>query len=458
MKVIPWVFALAIGWGAALLFACQPMLTKLILPSYGGSPSVWATATFLFQLLLLVGYAVVHITVRWLDRRQLPVHLVVVILPLLALPLALPSDVVPAADANPVWWLIRSLLLAVGLPFVVLATTGPVLQLWYAWTGLPDSHDPYVLYAASNAGSLVGLLSYPFVIEWALPLSDQTRWWSIGYVSYAALMVGCGVIVLAMRRRASLSGAPLNTISAVTLEAEESLPVDGRRRLRWLFWAFLPAGVSLGVTTHLTTDVAAIPLLWVMPLALYLLTFIIAFGRRDRTVPSWPVVTATVLALASLILASPRLQLPAAAGVVLGLALVFFTGLAGHSRLAADRPAVRHLTGFYLVVSLGGLMGGVVNGVVAPLVLAGPWEYPLQLALVPLLAIGLALPRPVPRVLARFGTLGWVSEAVLVVAVFVLVSAAGIAGSWAARGCSGRRVGLAGDRVDGRRSEAAALR
>ena len=207
--------------------------------------------------------------------------------------------------------------------------------------------------------------------------------------------------------------------------------------------------MSLGVTTHLTTDVAAIPLLWVMPLALYLLTFIIAFGRRDRTVPSWPVVTATVLALASLILASPRLQLPAAAGVVLGLALVFFTGLAGHSRLAADRPAVRHLTGFYLVVSLGGLLGGVVNGVLAPLVLAGPWEYPLQLALVPLLAVGLALPRPVPRVLARFGTLGWVSEAVLVVAVFVLVVRGGNRWFLGGSGCSGRRAGLARDRVDG---------
>lgn len=423
MKVVSGVYALAIAWGAALLFICQPMLTKLILPSYGGSPSVWATATFLFQLLLLVGYALVHLTVRWLDRRQVPLQLVLVVLPLLTLPLALPSDAAPDADVDPVWWLIRTLMVAIGLPFVILATTGPVVQLWYSWTGLQAAQDPYVLYAASNAGSLIGLLAYPFLVEWALPLSAQTQWWSIGYVVYAVLMVGCGAFVL-RARRALVGGQATRAAepSEPDLPEHASLPVDARRRLRWLFWAFLPAGVSLGVTTHLTTDVAAIPLLWVLPLSLYLLTFIVAFGRRQRVAPAWPVLAASLLALASLVLAAPSLNLPVEFDVVLGLSLVFMTGLAGHSRLAADRPPVRHLTGFYLVVSVGGLLGGVLNGVVAPLLFAGPWEYSIQLALVPLLAVGIALPRPRALVLGRFGTVGWVLEALVVVGVAAVLS------------------------------------
>ncbi len=423
MKIVSGLFALAIAWGAALLFMCQPMLTKLILPSYGGSPSVWATATFLFQLLLLVGYALVHVTASRLGRRQLPLQLLLVVLPLLVLPLALPEDAAPSSDVDPVWWLIRTLMLAIGLPFVVLATTGPVLQLWYSWTGLRVGQDPYILYAASNAGSLIGLLSYPFLIEWTLPLSAQTRWWSIGYVGYVLLMVGCGAAVWRARRGATIP-APTST-PAAEIDGDGPLgaagDVDARRRLRWLFWAFLPAGVSLGVTTHLTTDVAAIPLLWVLPLALYLLTFIVAFGQRRRVAPSWPVLLATMLALGSLILALPRLQTPVLVDVTLGLALVFMTGMAGHSRLAADRPAVRHLTGFYLVVSIGGLLGGVLNGVVAPLLFNGPWEYALQLALIPLLAVGLRLPVPRARVLTRFGTLGWVLEVLVVVGAVTVV-------------------------------------
>ena len=290
MKLVTGIFAVAIAWGAALLFMCQPMLTKLILPSYGGSPSVWATATFLFQFLLLVGYGLAHMAVTVLGRRQVPVQLVLVFLPLLALPLALPENAAPGADVQPVWWLIRSLMLAVGLPFVVLAMTGPVLQLWYSWSGLQSGQDPYVLYAASNAGSLAGLLLYPFLVEWMMPLSVQALWWSSGYVAYVGLMVACGVAVLASRRR-SQGKLPPNAVTAEGSNDHPPIPsesIGARRRLRWLFWAFLPAGVSLAVTTHLTTDVAAIPLLWVLPLTAYLMSFILAFGRRSRAVSTWP--------------------------------------------------------------------------------------------------------------------------------------------------------------------------
>lgn len=433
MRVITAVFAVAISWGAALLFMCQPMLAKLILPSYGGSPSVWATATFLFQFLLLLGYGVAHIAVSALGRRQVPVQLVLVLLPLLALPLALPEDAAPGAEVHPVWWLIRSLMLAVGLPFVVLAMTGPVLQLWFSWTGVQTGQDPYVLYAASNAGSLAGLLLYPFLVEWTMPLSAQAIWWSYGYLAYVVLMALCGLAVLGSRRRSRLSqpARSSNQKGANEHPEERPEPIGARRRIRWLFWAFLPAGVSLGVTTHLTTDVAAIPLLWVLPLTAYLLSFIVAFGRRSRAVPIWPGLVASALALTSLLLALPALQAPIIVDLLVGLGLVLATGMAGHSRLAADRPSVERLTGFYLVISTGGLLGGLLNGVVAPLLFPGPWEYALQLALVPLLAAGLSLPSPRPVLLHRLGTAGWVLEVLLLVAVGAGLSMLRPAAGWA---------------------------
>lgn len=433
MPVIAGGFALAIAWGAALLFACQPMLTKLILPIYGGSPSVWATASFLFQLLLLVGYALVHLAIARLGRRQLWVQLVLVLLPLVALPVALPANAEPPAAVQPVGWLVLTLLVAIGLPFVVLAMTGPVLQVWYSWASPNAGRDPYVLYAASNAGSLIGLLSYPFLVEWALPLSAQARWWSIGYVGYVVLMLGCGLAVLASRSSSRRTGlAPTAEGFHGGADDVQRVEIGPRRRLRWLFWAFLPAAVSLAVTTHLTTDVAAIPFLWVMPLALYLLSFIVAFARRGRTVPLWPVLIATTVAISSLVLLVTGVQAPIELLVTGGLVLVFTVGLAGHSRLAADRPPVADLTGFYLIVSTGGFLGGLLNGVLAPLVLNGPWEYPLLLGLIPLLAAGQGIPVPRARFLGRLGTPGWVLEVLVASGALAAIAWFGFEAGWAA--------------------------
>jgi hypothetical protein len=203
------LFGAASFVGAALLFLVEPMLAKLVLPAYGGSPTVWNTCTLLFQALLLAGYGYVHVSTRRLGSRRQPwLHLALLVLPLVALPVALPADAAPAPDAEPALWLLRTLLVAAGLPFVLLATTGPLLQRWFSWTGHRRAEDPYFLYAASNAGSVIGLLGYPFLVEPTVGLADQTRWWSWAYVGFALLVAACGVVAGRSSRRTSdqLSG------------------------------------------------------------------------------------------------------------------------------------------------------------------------------------------------------------------------------------------------------------
>jgi len=376
------LFAAASFTGAALLFLIEPMLTKLLLPSYGGSPMVWSTCTLFFQGLLLAGYAYVHVSTRRLGPRRQPwAHLLLLVLPLLLLPVGLPGDAAPPAEGDPVWWLLRVLLVAIGLPFALLATTGPLLQRWFSWTRHPRAGDPYFLYAASNVGSVVGLLGYPFLVEPTVGLTTQTTWWSVSYVGFALLVGGCGVVAGRSSRRTAGRAA-----AAVTPAAG-----PGRTtRLGWVAIAFVPSSLMLGVTTHVSTDIAAIPLFWTVPLAVYLGTFVVAFGRTSHRPPRLTALLAAALCLPVLLVVAGTWDATVWASVLLDLALLVTAGLAAHGRLAATRPAVEHLTGFYLLVSLGGALGGLLNGLVAPLVLDRPLEYPVVVALVPLLAVGLS--------------------------------------------------------------------
>lgn len=415
------LFAAASFLGAALLFLVEPMLAKLVLPAYGGSPMVWNTATLFFQVLLLAGYAYVHASTRRLGPRRQPwLHLVLLVLPLLALPVTLPSDTAPPADGDPALWLLRVLALAAGLPFALLATTGPLLQRWFSWTGHRRAGDPYFLFAASNAGSVVGLLGYPFVVEPAVGLATQTRWWSLAYVGFALLVAGCGVVAgLASRRTSSRPAAHVPEADTVT-------PAPGptaRTRLGWVVIAFVPSSLMLGVTTHVSTDIAAIPLFWTVPLAVYLTTFVVAFGRRSRTPPRLVALVAAGLCLPVLLVVT-RAWLPAVwVSVGLDLALLAAAGLAAHGRLAATRPPVEHLTGFYLLVSLGGALGGLLNGLLAPAMLDGPLEYPVVVGLVPLLllgrpAAGAAAGQQAQRARRRFAVarepMGWMAGVLVV--------------------------------------------
>ncbi|HTC23852.1 MAG TPA: fused MFS/spermidine synthase [Gemmatimonadales bacterium] len=368
-------FALAVFLSAALLFVVEPMVGKMVLPILGGAPAVWTTCLLFFQVALLLGYLYAH----WLSRRLAPnrsawLHLTLLALAAATLPVALPAAE-PTPEASPVRWLLLALVAAVGIPFVLVAATGPLLQRWFSELDHPDAADPYFLYAASNLGSFAGLLAYPFLLEPFVSLARQRVAWS---GAYAGLILTIGVAALLLRRGAT---SPAQRGRSPTPEAEGA----GVRPWRWLLLAAVPSSLLLAVTTHVSTDVAAVPLLWVLPLALYLLSFVVTFARR----PLIPVgLAGRWLPLAVLLCVSG--QLWATGGPIwltlpLDYGLLFVAAVLCHGELARLRPAARRLTEFYLWVALGGALGGAFNAVVAPHVFTSVAEYPLAVAAVALL-------------------------------------------------------------------------
>jgi len=360
---------------AALLFVVEPMVGKMVLPILGGAPAVWTTCLLFFQVALLLGYLYAH----WLSRRLAPnrsawLHLTLLALAAATLPVALPAAE-PTPEASPVRWLLLALVAAVGIPFVLVAATGPLLQRWFSELDHPDAADPYFLYAASNLGSFAGLLAYPFLLEPFVSLARQRVAWS---GAYAGLILTIGVAALLLRRGAT---SPAQRGRSPTPEAEGA----GVRPWRWLLLAAVPSSLLLAVTTHVSTDVAAVPLLWVLPLALYLLSFVVTFARR----PLIPVgLAGRWLPLAVLLCVSG--QLWATGGPIwltlpLDYGLLFVAAVLCHGELARLRPAARRLTEFYLWVALGGALGGAFNAVVAPHVFTSVAEYPLAVAAVALL-------------------------------------------------------------------------
>jgi hypothetical protein len=368
---VPLLFATAAFLGAFLLFCVQPMIARMVLPQFGGSPAVWNTCMVFFQAALLAGYGIAHATSRWLDaRRQSLLHIGLLALPLAALPIAAPAG--STGEGDPSLRLIGRLLTAAGLPFLVVATTALLLQRWFAATGGRRAGDPYFLYAASNAGSLLALVGYVTVIERNLTLRDQARLWAAGYGILAGLIVACAV---AMWR------AP-----ASELNPEAGERVGARERARWLALSFAPSSLLLGVTTYLTTDLAPVPLLWVIPLTLYLLSFIVAFAdppawvRRVCALALPPAIVATLAAMVQ-----PS-TLPHWATFLVHLTTFFLAATACHAELARRRPSAGRLTDFYLTVATGGALGGLFNALIAPLIFTWVAEYPLGLALAGLLA------------------------------------------------------------------------
>jgi hypothetical protein len=368
-RVLLVLFTAATFCSAFLLFTVQPLFARLILPLLGGAPAVWTACMLFFQAALLAGYWYAHASIRALGvPRQTLLHAVVVLLPLAVLPFDVQPAMVAGREAAPVAWLMGLMLTGIGLPFVVLATTAPLLQRWFAATDHPSAADPYFLYAASNAGSLAALLMYPVVVEPLLSLRAQRMAWAWGYVAAAALVVACGWA--ASRLRAEDDGGAVAA-------AEETIP--WALRLRWLALALVPSGLLLAVTAHVSTDLAAIPLLWIVPLALYLATFIVAFGSRREAASR---VSARLLPQVLLLLVV--FLITQGAGpiwLMLPLHLVTFTtfALLCHSELARLRPSAAGLTSFYLWMAGGGALGGLLN-TAAPWVFAGIAEYPLLIA------------------------------------------------------------------------------
>ncbi len=382
------VFTVTIFMNATLLFAVQPMFTKLVLPRLGGTPAVWNTCLLFFQAALLGGYLYAHLGTRWLSARmQALVHLGLLLLAMASLPIGIPAGFErPFQGVVPIAWLIGLLVIALGAPFTLVAAGAPILQRWFAATNHPRADNPYFLYAASNLGSFVALLSYPFLIEPNLRLVEQRRWWSIGYLTLLALLALCTFVVWRTTSRAvPVEPAPREDAAEEGASETPSIVPNARWRLRWVLLAFVPSSLLIGVTTYISTDIASVPLLWVIPLALYLLSFVVVFARRpliNRTFMLWlqlPLVL--VLLILLLVGGTPRITMVAG----LHLLTFFVTALVCHRELADSRPRAEYLTGFYLWIAVGGMLGGAFNVLLAPVLYNTVREYPYAL----ILALGL---------------------------------------------------------------------
>ncbi len=367
---------------ALLLFSVQPMFAKMVLPVLGGSPSVWAVAIFFFQAALLVGYCYAHLLIAHASVPQTGlIHLGVCALAALALPIGLPSGWGEPPPGEPYLWQIGLFTVAIGLPFVAVSANAPLLQAWFARTGHPQGHDPYFLYAASNLGSLIALLGYPFVLEPAFGLRELSRLWTLGFLLLVAALAGVFTVLRACQSQRTGDPFAASSAQAARADSEAARAPRAADRLGWVGLALVPAALLTAFTTHVTTDVASAPLLWVLPLSLYLLTFVLVF--RDRPIfPPTAVLYLHLAAVAFALLALSQTKhetwfLTALAGVA-----VFFTSaMVAHRTLYEARPAARYLTEFYLWMSLGGALGGLSAALIAPKIFSEVFEYPLLLAL-----------------------------------------------------------------------------
>lgn len=400
------VFTVTVFLSACLLFSVQPMVAKTLLPVFGGGSSVWTTCMLFYQSLLLLGYLYAHILMTRFGRvAQMLIHTSVLALALVAGIMFDTPEAPPQASTFPVPWLIGQLLLVSGLPFFAISSAGPLIQGWFARTGHARAHDPYFLYAASNAGSLIGLLAYPLIFEPNMGVSMQREIWLIGFGVFTLLAL------FAASRTKGKSGAKLSPKEAKrqrkleqrkeqerearapmvtpTPESAAHAPhkhdaITWKRRLYWIYLAFVPSSILLGVTSYITTDVVSLPLLWVLPLALYLITMIIAFSALvERAVKDFtrPMVILVIGAMVLIMANELNAEGPMALIVIVELLLLFAIGVVCHGRLSLDRPDASHLTEFYLLMSVGGALGGLFNGIFAPLVFNTNLEYPIALVL-----------------------------------------------------------------------------
>ena len=376
LAVAPALFGLTVFASATLVFMVQPMAAKLLLPLMGGAPAVWNTSMAFFQAALLAGYAYAHLLQRaGTVRRQALIHGGALLLAALVLPLRVHELLGPPSSDHPAVWLLAALALMVGAPFAVLSATAPLAQAWHARIYREgEGRGPYVLYAASNLGSLIALLAYPLVVEPTLAVQAQTFIWSLAYGGFVVLMAALGLLVARAPHlevgRPDLSG-PIEAASGER---------PWRQRLIWIGLAAIPSSLMLGVTTHITTDVASAPFIWVVPLALYLLTFIIAFQDRPLISSETALMfQAAAVVACAVIMPFHTTNLVIQLGV--HLAAFFLTALVCHQALVARRPPPARLTEFYLCLSIGGVVGGGFNAFLAPVIFTNVWEYPLVLAL-----------------------------------------------------------------------------
>ncbi|MGL5138762.1 MAG: spermidine synthase [Beijerinckiaceae bacterium] len=386
---------------AFLLFAVQPMFTKLVLPQLGGSPAVWSVAMVFFQGLLLAGYLYAHLSTRYLGHRTaVIVHGALLVASFLMLPLTV-SDAFgePPVDGQ-AFWLIGVFAASVGLPFLALSATAPLMQAWFARSGHPAAGNPYQLYVASNIGSFAALLLYPLLVEPMLSLNAQTRSWMILFALLGAALVIAGGVAMAARTGETGDAAS---------DAAEDAPVSLRTKLNWIGLAAVPSGLLVAATAHLSTDVASAPLLWVVPLALFMLTFILAF-REKLPFPHASMVKAFCYVAPFAVLTMSGIQLPIWSQFLIHFLTLFLAAMICHRQLYELRPSPKRLTEFYLWMSFGGMLGGIFAGLAAPLLFNTLMEYKLLILAAVVCVPVAAAPAP------------WRKQAALVAMCFGLVA------------------------------------
>jgi hypothetical protein len=401
------VYTSAIFVSALLLFSVQPLFTKMVLPRLGGSPAVWSVAMVFFQSLLLAGYSYAHFLMQ-IRNRAIPVavHLVLLVVAMLALPLSIAGGFGEPPNSGYAFWLLALFAVSIGLPFFALAANNPLLQAWFVRTGHPAGPDPYFLYASSNIGSFLALLSYPVLLEPMFTLRTQNLIWTGGYGLLIVLIAGCGALLLR---------SPALAVADAQTEQTEAPPPPWILRARWIFLAAVPSGLLIAVTAHISTDVAAAPLLWVLPLSLYLLTWVLVFQSRPL-LPHQSMLLAQPLAIAGVVV---LLAIGGEQNLLLTLGghlLCFFViAMACHGELARTRPDAKYLTGFYVALSFGGMVGGLFAGLIAPFAFSWVAEYPILLA-----AAALCRPPGGGERLPRWSRWYWPFLAVLAVALIGL--------------------------------------
>ena len=411
------VYTSAIFVSALLLFSVQPLFTKMVLPRLGGSPAVWSVAMVFFQSLLLAGYAYAHYLMQ-IHNRMIPVavHLVLLVVALLTLPLSIASGWGEPPTSGYAFWLLGLFAVSIGLPFFALAANNPLLQAWFVRTGHPNGPDPYFLYASSNIGSFLALLSYPVLLEPMFTLRTQNLIWTSLYGLLIVLIASCGVLLL--RSPAS---------AAVDMPADETdAPAPPWiLRARWIFLAAVPSGLLIAVTAHISTDVAAAPLLWVLPLSLYLLTWVLVFQSRPLLPHKWMLMLQPLAITGVIVL----LAVGGEQNLLLTLGghqvCFFVIAMACHGELARTRPAAKYLTGFYVALSFGGMAGGLFAGLIAPYTFSWIAEYPILLALA-----ALCRPPGGKERLPRWSSWYWPFLAVLAVALIAPSYSEGKISTW----------------------------
>jgi spermidine synthase len=400
-------YIVTIFLSAALVFLVQPIFAKMATPLLGGAPNVWNVSLVCFQAALLLGYTYAHLLTHFVKslRAQIAIHAGLLAIAALVLPFQLSTALGPPDPVQPTFWLIGVFAISIAPPFAVISATAPLIQSWYSRSARADAHDPYHLYAASNVGSLLGLAAYPLVFEPFFPLITQTAAWTTGYFCLAVLLIGSGILAFATGKGTApmVSEAPVENPSAVS----ESV---WQQRLWWLVCAFIPSSLLVGSTTHIATEIASVPFLWAVPLALYISSFVIVFSKQ----PAISLDTANRLLPVTIALAffalPPITVIPVTFSVAIHVFALFMAALVGHGTMAASRPAANRLTEFYLIMSLGGVLGGAFNALLVPIIFTSVFEYPLLLVAV--LAI-----RPGLRLIGKGRTRVWLAAALFALVI-----------------------------------------